>query len=68
MLDSTKIASLVITAIDIATNVPIELLEKQFKTAELGKSKELGIILVSYGEFSFEVAQFSQISLYSKSI
>ena len=44
--------------IDIATNMPMDLLEKMFKTYDIGKSKDFGIVVVKEGGFSFEVAQF----------
>ena len=44
--------------IDIATNMPMKLLEKMFKTYDIGKSKDFGIVVVKEGGFSFEVAQF----------
>jgi len=44
--------------IDMATNMPMEVLEKMFKTYDIGKSKDFGIVVVKEGGFSFEVAQF----------
>lgn len=44
--------------IDIATNAPIDVLEKMFKTYDIGKSKDFGIVVVRAGSFSFEIAQF----------
>ena len=44
--------------IDIATNMPMKSLEKMFKTYDIGKSKDFGIVVVKEGGFSFEVAQF----------
>ena len=44
--------------IDIATNMPMEELSKMFKTYDIGKSKDFGILVVKYGGHSFEVAQF----------
>ena len=44
--------------VDIATNCPIEILEKNFTAYNIGKSKDFGILTVRWGEFMFEVAQF----------
>ncbi len=44
--------------IDIATNCPLEILEKNFTAYNIGKSKDFGILTVRWGEFMFEVAQF----------
>lgn len=50
--------------IDIATNMPIPELEKLFKTYDIGKSKEFGIILAKSGGFDFEIAQFRRDGKY----
>lgn len=44
--------------VDIATNCPVEILEKNFTTYKIGKSKNFGILTVRWAEFMFEVAQF----------
>ncbi|KKN33246.1 hypothetical protein LCGC14_0805850 [marine sediment metagenome] len=44
--------------VDIATNCPIEILEKNFTAYNIGKSKNFGILTVRWAEFMFEVAQF----------
>ncbi len=44
--------------VDIATNCPLEILEKNFTTHNIGKSREFGILTVRWTEFMFEVAQF----------
>ena len=44
--------------IDIATNMPMKLIEKMFKAYDIGKSKDFGIVVVKEGGYSFEVAQF----------
>jgi len=44
--------------IDIATNVPIEKLVENFHTNDIGKSKDFGIIVISYKKYNFEVAQY----------
>jgi len=51
--------------IDIATNAPIDVLEKSFKTHDIGKSKSFGIVVVNYGGQTMEVAQFRQDGKYS---
>jgi tRNA nucleotidyltransferase (CCA-adding enzyme) len=44
--------------IDIATNAPMDILGKLFKTYDIGKSKDFGIVTAKEGAFSFEIAQF----------
>jgi len=44
--------------IDIATNLSMEELGKMYKTYNIGKSKDFGIVVVKQGGFDFEVAQF----------
>ena len=44
--------------VDIATNMPMEELSKLFKTFDIGKSKDFGIVVVKEGGSNFEVAQF----------
>jgi poly(A) polymerase len=44
--------------IDIATNCPIEIIEKNFTTHNIGESKDFGILTIRWGKFMFEVAQF----------
>jgi tRNA nucleotidyltransferase/poly(A) polymerase len=44
--------------IDIATNMPISDIESLYKTYDIGKSKDFGIVVVKEGSYSFEVAQF----------
>jgi putative nucleotidyltransferase with HDIG domain len=44
--------------IDIATDVPIEQIEKMFETFSVGQGKEFGIIGVEHNQYTFEVAQF----------
>jgi len=51
--------------VDIATNCPIEVLEKNFHTFNIGKSKKFGLITVLYQKESFEVAQFRSDGKYS---
>jgi len=50
--------------IDIATNAPMDELGRMFKTFDIGKSRDFGIVVVRYGSFSFEVAQFRQDGKY----
>ena len=51
--------------IDIATNCPIDVLEKNFKTYTIGQSHTHGIIVVMYKDKHFEVAQFRADGDYS---
>ena len=51
--------------IDIATNCPIDILEKNFKTYTIGQSRTRGIIVVMYKNRYFEVAQFRTDGSYS---
>ena len=44
--------------IDIATNMPIEELQKVWRIHDIGKSKDFGIVVVVDGGSRFEVAQF----------
>lgn len=52
--------------IDICTNCPIEVLEKEYKnhTYNIGKSKDFGIIALVQDNYSFEVAQFRKDGSY----
>jgi tRNA nucleotidyltransferase/poly(A) polymerase len=43
---------------DIATNAPIEKLEKIWKVHDIGKSKEFGIVVVKQSGVKMEVAQY----------
>jgi len=43
---------------DIATNCPIEKLENMFRTHNVGKSRDFGILLIESDGAYFEVAQF----------
>ena len=51
--------------VDIATNAPMDKLEKLFKTYNIGKSKDFGIVVVREGPFNFEVAQFRKDGKYT---
>lgn len=44
--------------IDIATNCPMETLDKLFNTYDIGQSRNFGIVLVEFDNSHFEVAQF----------
>jgi len=44
--------------IDIATNMPMDKLTKMFKTYDIGKSKDFGIVVAKEGGHDFEIAQF----------
>jgi tRNA nucleotidyltransferase/poly(A) polymerase len=51
--------------IDISTNMPIDELDKMFKTYDIGKSKDFGIVVVNQGGYQYEIAQFRSESDYS---
>ncbi len=51
--------------IDISTNMPIEKLDTIFKTYDIGKSKDFGIVVVNQGGFQYEIAQFRSEKDYS---
>lgn len=51
--------------IDIATNVPVDILEKHFETHDIGKNKEFGIIVVNQDGENFEIANFRADGQYS---
>jgi tRNA nucleotidyltransferase/poly(A) polymerase len=44
--------------IDIATNAPIDTIEKLFPSHDIGKNKEFGIVVITYKGHNFEIAQF----------
>lgn len=50
--------------IDIATNVPMDTIESLFPTHDIGANKDFGILVIEYGGFSFEVAQFRRDGTY----
>lgn len=51
--------------VDVATNCPQKILRKKFRTYDIGKSKDFGILNVEFeGEF-FEVAQYRSDGKYS---
>lgn len=52
--------------IDISTNMPIEDLDAMFKTYDIGKSKDFGIVVVNQGGFQFEIAQLRGNENYMK--
>lgn len=51
--------------VDIATNCPIDTLSKMYKTYDIGKSKDFGIVTVNVGGHQYEIAQFRQDGTYS---
>ncbi|KKM18472.1 hypothetical protein LCGC14_1665310 [marine sediment metagenome] len=51
--------------IDLATNMPIQEIEKVFKTYNVGKSKDFGIVVIRHKEFDFEISNFRQDGKYS---
>ncbi len=44
--------------IDLATNVPMNIIEDNFETFDIGKNKDFGIVVVKHQGFDFEIAQF----------
>ena len=46
--------------IDIATNVDMDVLEKHFRTDNIGQSKDFGIVLIHFNSGLYEVAQFRE--------
>lgn len=44
--------------VDIATNVPMELIKQHFKWDNIGTSQQFGIIMVHFGGYEFEVANY----------
>jgi len=50
--------------IDIATNMPIDEINKLFKTYELGRSTDYGIVIIKEKGFDFEIAQFRSDGVY----
>lgn len=50
--------------VDIATNMPMDELAKMYKTYNIGKSKDFGIVTIKQGGHDFEVAQFRNDGTY----
>ena len=46
--------------IDVATNVPMNVIEKHFKASDIGQSKTFGLYAVKYGGYTFETANFRE--------
>jgi len=51
--------------VDIATNVDLDKIEKNFRTHDIGKSKDFGILLVLFMDEEFEVAHYRTEEGYS---
>ncbi len=51
--------------IDIATNIDVEELTKHFKTIDIGKSRDFGILNIKWGEYHYEVANYRTEGGYS---
>jgi tRNA nucleotidyltransferase/poly(A) polymerase len=51
--------------VDISTNCPMEVLEENFRTFNIGKSRNFGILSVLYEGETFDVAQFRSDGDYS---
>jgi len=50
--------------IDIATNCPIEKLDKMFTTHNIGQSRDFGIVVINSDGYHFETAQFRKDEKY----
>ncbi len=50
--------------IDIATNCPIDEISKLYKTYDIGKSKDFGIVVVREGGYDYEISQFRRDGTY----
>lgn len=50
--------------VDIATNCPVRVLDENFHTYDVGKSRDFGIVVVTYETYAYEVAQFRTESDY----
>jgi tRNA nucleotidyltransferase/poly(A) polymerase len=48
--------------IDLCTNMPMDVILQNFKTHDIGKNKQFGILVVDYMGYSFEVAQYRKDS------
>ncbi len=51
--------------VDITTNMPVDELEKSYKTYDIGKSKDFGIVVVKKDGHDFEVAAFRTDGTYT---
>lgn len=51
--------------VDIATNMPIDIIKKHYKTVEYGGGERHGTVIVQYEGFDFELTQFRSESTYS---
>ena len=49
---------------DIATNCPIDVLDNMFKTHDIGKNRDFGIIVATVDGHTFEIAQFREDGTY----
>lgn len=51
--------------VDIATNCPVGILDENFKTYDIGKSRDFGIVALEYEGNMYEIAQFRTESDYN---
>lgn len=51
--------------VDIATNVPMDTIERLYPSHDIGKNKDFGIVVVRKDGYDFEIAQFRSESGYS---
>lgn len=50
--------------VDIATNMPVQILDTMFSTHDIGKNRDFGIVVVEYEGFNIEIAHFRQDGTY----
>lgn len=53
--------------VDISTNVSMDIIESKFRTHDIGKNKDFGIVVINHNGFIFEIAQFRSDGAYSDS-
>jgi len=51
--------------IDIATNMPMDEISKLWRSFDVGKSRDFGIVVIKHKGFDFEIAQFRNDGKYS---
>lgn len=57
----------VIHDVDISTNVSMNLIESEFKSHDIGKNKDFGIVVITHKSFIFEISNFRKDGVYSDS-
>jgi len=51
--------------VDIATNVPMETVDRLFPSHDIGRNKEFGIVVVEYKGYNFEISNFRSDGTYT---